>query len=124
MCTPDLEPVPEPVPEPEPSQNETSSATNTTEPTTPECDDKNSVLETKCQVSNVNVTNVTEIASEAAKEELDTVLTTVDEDVETALVIGLDILEFSLVVAGVIFLSFLVCCGVCCCVRAKQRKQR
>jgi hypothetical protein len=44
--------------------------------------------------------------------------------VRDAEIIGFDILEFSLIVAGITFCLCLICCGACCCARIKSKKKR
>lgn len=43
------------------------------------------------------------------------------KDVE---IIGFDVLEFALIIAGVVFILLLICVGVCCCARLTKGKKK
>jgi hypothetical protein len=61
---------------------------------------------------------------ESGLTELEGGVATANEDLEELTIIGFDVLEFSLICAGIVFLLLLVCCGTLCCIRLRQNKKR
>lgn len=65
--------------------------------------------------------NETESEFITAADTLDKDFKTLIKDVE---IVGFTVLEFSLIISGIVFLLCLVCCGVACCISIKTKSKK